>query len=1030
MMSGLVHFPPFHLPPHVDVLYCDNAAVALEPQAVRVLRYLVEQRQRVVSKEELLEKLWPDTFTTDDVLKKAVSQARRALGDDATAPRFIRTLHGRGYQFIGELGGQSVVAPITPITNAAPTHHDPDYDQLFGRSAEWQMLCAEYRNALNGAGRPVLIAGEPGIGKTQLARHFSEWVKAQGGPKGGLALYGRFFDYDGNRLAPYETFLDLMRTAVGLDARAERDALANVLAERFNVRLPEALLADEAGDFPRTLPISSRTMIATSDYAAPAGDAFQAIVPLGKAFVRLSRQQPLLLVLDDLQWADDASRELLGWLMRNADAAPLLIVLLARTEEMSEGAHPLHQWLKRQASYRSFSSLTLKPLDETAFRQTIESAFPALEIPASSLRELRQVTSGNPYFLTEILRFLVAENVIARKGETGWQWRAASALTLPANLTLAAEAKLDRLSNEVREIAEQAAVIGDEFRLETLAQMTERDEAELEFLLEEAVRRGILAEQGVSAGEHFRFYHSILRRVLYERLAPRARVKAHLRAASAIEKVYTFEGDRVAEAVSAHYEQGGDWQRAYEWSLRAWQAARQRWQWHNAATALERAARAADALTQRDAAALSSSDKLRLQLGLGESYASLGRFHEAVAHLSETINQATDHPLLAAAAHREMSRACYELSRYRESITHAQQAQTLYRESGDTHGETLTLLTLCRTHAALGNFADVERLSADVFNLAASHVSLTAEMPQMRGLLGWTLALQGRYAEAEPQLNDALQHAQRTGDLRQQAQFLRRLHWVNLSRGQYEISFQLAERARHEFRSVGDASGEAKLNMALGQVRLAQGLYDEGLGYLQRTLQSLQEIGDRHCEAETYWLMGRAHCEQSECDQARKLLTRALTIVRELGDRDDEFRVLTDLARVSLAEKNFAAARDESQQAADIAQQLGNRDGAGLALAESAQALHALGQKPEALAQAREAVALLTASGSGEVWRAQCALGFVLRETDKPAAIAALRETVNALKVIHDQLSPDQTARRALVADARTIPAQLLAELL
>jgi DNA-binding winged helix-turn-helix (wHTH) protein len=78
MVSGSAQFPPFHLPSHVDVLYCNRVAVALEPQAVRVLRYLIERRQRVVSKEELLEKLWPDTFTTDDVLKKPVSQARRA----------------------------------------------------------------------------------------------------------------------------------------------------------------------------------------------------------------------------------------------------------------------------------------------------------------------------------------------------------------------------------------------------------------------------------------------------------------------------------------------------------------------------------------------------------------------------------------------------------------------------------------------------------------------------------------------------------------------------------------------------------------------------------------------------------------------------------------------------------------------------------------------------------------------------------------------------------------------------------------
>jgi DNA-binding winged helix-turn-helix (wHTH) protein len=93
-------FAPFHLPPDVDLLYRDEAVVPLEPRAVRVLRYLVENSERVVSKDELLEAVWPDVFTTDGVLKKAVSQVRRALCDEVKSAQFIETYHRRGYRFI------------------------------------------------------------------------------------------------------------------------------------------------------------------------------------------------------------------------------------------------------------------------------------------------------------------------------------------------------------------------------------------------------------------------------------------------------------------------------------------------------------------------------------------------------------------------------------------------------------------------------------------------------------------------------------------------------------------------------------------------------------------------------------------------------------------------------------------------------------------------------------------------------------------------------------------------------------------
>ena len=96
----LLAFSPFHITLDVDLLYRDDAVVPLEPRAVRVLRYLAEHHERVVSKEELLQAVWPDVFTTDGVLKKAISQARRALCDDAKASRFIETYHRRGYRFV------------------------------------------------------------------------------------------------------------------------------------------------------------------------------------------------------------------------------------------------------------------------------------------------------------------------------------------------------------------------------------------------------------------------------------------------------------------------------------------------------------------------------------------------------------------------------------------------------------------------------------------------------------------------------------------------------------------------------------------------------------------------------------------------------------------------------------------------------------------------------------------------------------------------------------------------------------------
>src|SRR5215213_9138086 len=168
MPNETFHFQPYSLNPAVGLLYRDGAPVPLEPRAVKVLAYLIRSRGRVVLKEELLDQVWADVFTTDAVLKQAVSQIRRALGDSADAPRYVQTFHARGYQFIAPVSVEAEVtegAAATPRPAAPPAKgHEsvavdtppraaaddargeagPNYDLLVGREKELSLLRAEY----------------------------------------------------------------------------------------------------------------------------------------------------------------------------------------------------------------------------------------------------------------------------------------------------------------------------------------------------------------------------------------------------------------------------------------------------------------------------------------------------------------------------------------------------------------------------------------------------------------------------------------------------------------------------------------------------------------------------------------------------------------------------------------------------------------------------------------------------------------------------------------------------------------------
>jgi len=761
----------------------------------------------------------------------------------------------------------------------------------------------------------VAIIGEPGIGKTQLVRHFRRWTVEQGA----ISLYGRFFDYRGARLAPYELFLDLLRIAVINGRPPDGTPLRDSIEAACGVRLPAELFEPAGG-----------TAVGGNAGGGQTGDHFRFIVPICRAWLALSRRQPLVLALDDLQWADPASLDVLGCLMRMIDNEPLMLIVVIRTDETESGDHRVHAWRAEQAARRAYMTVRLQRLAEGDCREIIGRIFGIRrrgEVPRDDVENLYGLTGGNPYFLVETLRHLVAVGAVAPDAESRcWRWNGVKDLSLPETILTAARAKVARLPERVREVLEHASVIGEEFHVETLCAITGGSVADVEEVLSEGVRLGVLSIQGLSPGEDCRFQHSILQHVVYDAIPPRRRRELHARAAAALESVYGAESERVAEALAAHYAAAGDSRRAFDAGMRAWRAASSRSEWRKALALIERVEMTARFLT------LSAGDQIELLLALGESRRAAGRIRESAASLDRAVAIAAEAGDPLPLARALFLRGLTELAQgtYTEARVSLTQALDLFLDRDSGPAISHTLVQLAAVEAATGNY---ERAASLVEELHTNQP--TAELAALAdGIIGWSLALRGEYGKGAELLEHALDYHDRTGAIRERAQLLRRLHWTYLSRGQYEKAIELAIRARMDSSTVGDAAGEAKANMGVGQAHLAQGQHTEAISYLTRAIDQLKTIGDAHCEAECLWLLGRARCETGALDESAQLLDRALTMIHLIGDRDDEFRILTDLARLKIARGDTGAARDCALAARDIAASLKNRQGVEQAEAE------------------------------------------------------------------------------------------------
>src|SRR5262245_58486983 len=211
--SASILFPPFRLELGGEQLWRDGTVIALRPKTFAVLRHLLENAGRLVTKDELLDTVWPRTAVSDTVLKSCVRELRKALGDDVDSPRYIETVHRRGYRFRD--------AALTPsLGPPGPRRAAPS---IVGRNAELAALRGWLDEADRGERRLVFVTGEPGIGKTALVDAFLANLGAAGHP---VVAQGQCIEQYGAG----EPYLPIIEALSRLCSRHDRDRLRELLA--------------------------------------------------------------------------------------------------------------------------------------------------------------------------------------------------------------------------------------------------------------------------------------------------------------------------------------------------------------------------------------------------------------------------------------------------------------------------------------------------------------------------------------------------------------------------------------------------------------------------------------------------------------------------------------------------------------------------------------------------------------------------------------------------------------------------------
>ncbi len=755
---------------------------------------------------------------------------------------------------------------------------DPRLDQsiispvLVGRKNELEALehLADQIAAGQGHVRVVLIGGEAGIGKSRLVTE----AKAYASQRGFTVLQGNCFEQD--RAVPYALLLDLFHASSFAQSAGGASP---------TIPLPLAELVDA----------SVHTVQGSTPEPERQRQLFQSI-----AHFIGNLPKPLLLVCEDIHWSDDTSLEFLLYLTRRLPPKSILMLLTYRSEDENPALRRFFSSLDREHMATEFGLRALTAADVGAMLQGIFGLARAVHPPF--LETLYSLTEGNPFFIEEVLKSLVAAGGIYYD-QNAWDRKPLDQLQIPRTVQDVVQRRSKQLSESAREVLTLAAIAGRRFDFALLQDLTKRTEAELLGDIKELITSQLIVEE---TAERFAFRHALTREAVYTALLARERMALHLRMLQAIERLYSVEA-RLPELAYHAYEAGA-WEKALEYSQRAGERAQALYAPRQATEHFTRALRSAGELSLSPSAALlrargqahetlgdfdnARADyeqawtvaqqihdtriawRISIDLGFlwaGRDYELAGRYFRTALELADEIGN----PTLRAHSLNRFGNWLLNTGRANEALQAHREALEIFQSRGDQPGmaETLDLLGIASSlyGDVIGSLRDFEQSTA-----------LFRTLGNKRGVASNLAACNANIAHAET------------------------VFWT--PRTLDDCRRDAAEALRFA-QEIGWLAGQAQVEWTAGGALAVHGEFGQALAHARQALRIATEIEHQQWTAAAHFTLGQIHVLMLQAGPAVQDLEAGLPLARQLGSAYWTGNIASYLALACLLKGDSARAQ-------------------------------------------------------------------------------------------------------------------------
>jgi len=789
---------------------------------------------------------------------------------------------------------------------------------LIDRLEEMKLLKEAVDGAIQGEGGVVFLHGEAGIGKTRLTRELGAYARL----RGMHVLYGRcpaLFRMDG--VPPYVLWSEVLKDYLETCSPEQLYRVVGFYPSEVAKLVPE--LRQKLGTIPQSLPLG------------PEHERDRLFEAVFQFVVNVSKEAPLLIVLDDLQWTDQTSLLLLQYLARGIYKTPLLLLGAYRDTDVDE-RHPLSPVLTELNRERLSKPISLKRMTSNDVSEMIRQILEQEELPKEFCGLVYEKTRGNPFFVEEVIRSLKEEDIIFRE-EDHWRIREVSKIEFPTTVKSVIKTRINRLDDESQSILTMASFIGNDFTFEAVRGVTGFEESKLLELMERLLKTGLIKEKEIRGEDVYCFSDVMVRDVVHEEVSHLRHRKLHGSVGNALEKVYASNLDQHLGELAYHFLEAGDKDKALDYFLKAGEKA---WEVYAPNEAFSYYQRALELLEEhgenleKKARIIERLGSLRSWMGeprlclqywkraidlwdqLGDEKNSArlhGRMGSLIWQTTGDMEDASKHHNMAleilqkepesvelAGLYEDISHMLWRIGKP-EALSWAQKAFELAERLGSQE-----VLTAC--HNDLGTIS----LKSGEHEKSLKYYEQGLKLALKNNFVGWSTTFYNNLAElyeSMGELQKSFETARKGLEFVRKAGWLIGMAWPGMRVAEsymYMGEFQMAMPLLEEILAI-DKRAKYTTHVSvpltdIGVCYLFLGEWEKSLQYL-REAYDMAITGEYQFSAETGLWLGRLFMEMEDYAEAQKYLDESNSKYREAGDIDTQVTlVLPELTRLYLKE--------------------------------------------------------------------------------------------------------------------------------